>query len=494
MLLWTLIVATEVALLIYLVHKIKVLTPIWLSLSWIPIAVAVLSTPLSGWLADAKFGNFKVFRFGVVLLFLSTVSICLLLVIEALIRESKQTLDLIILGLFSSFFVVGASTCYATALPLGLDQMPDASSSNITSYIAWYVCIFFVGPLLGEIINKIGIHEETMQSYQLIWALLLAIGMCVVLSSFFLFSPKWLIIEPRSPQTLRYIYKVLKFAVKHKAPLNRSAFTYWEEDIPSRIDLGKTKYGGPFTTEQVEDVKTILRLIAIALPFFIIGLSFGFTFNVDFISIHLFFNYRTGLFVTGLLTTFVSEFFAYPFIGNKLPSILKRIGATSLILTLVSFAFFVLKLVHTFWHSSKTITEWMAVVLYYSMNGILGQVLLTSLLEFMSAQSPYNMRGLLLSSAMYFVISSFGLGSVIGQSSHHSLQSTCKQLWCSLVMISVKSVLCLIGFLLFCVVARWYKRRVRDDDYSTQQVVEEVYDRYLTAAAAHSKSYGAINS
>ena len=34
--------------------------------------------------------------------------------------------------------------------------------------------------------------------------------------------------------------------------------TYWEEDIPPRIDLGKLKYGGPFTTEEVEDTNDIL--------------------------------------------------------------------------------------------------------------------------------------------------------------------------------------------------------------------------------------------
>ena len=29
-----------------------------------------------------------------------------------------------------------------------------------------------------------------------------------------------------------------------------------EDDYPSRIDLGKDKYGGLFTVEEVEDVKT----------------------------------------------------------------------------------------------------------------------------------------------------------------------------------------------------------------------------------------------
>ena len=38
-----------------------------------------------------------------------------------------------------SLFVVAAVACLVTSLQLGLDQMPDASSSNITSFIAWFV-------------------------------------------------------------------------------------------------------------------------------------------------------------------------------------------------------------------------------------------------------------------------------------------------------------------------------------------------------------------
>ena len=48
----------------------------------------------------------------------------------------------------------------------------------------------------------------------------------------------------------------------------RSAFTYWEIDAPSRIDFGKQKYGGPFTNEQVEDVKAMFRLILLIVSLF----------------------------------------------------------------------------------------------------------------------------------------------------------------------------------------------------------------------------------
>ena len=159
---------------------------------------------------------------------------------------------------------------------------------------------------------------------------------------------------------------------------------------------------------------------------------------------------------------------------------------------MICFVSFVLKLAEFVSHSSDGITEWIVLVLFYSVSGILVQVLLTSLFEFMCAQSPYNMRGLLLSLFVPLV----HIASTLTSDFVHSLiPKTCfTEPWCSLTLISVKMVLCLIAFLMFCVVARWYKMRVRDETYSTQQVVEEVYDRYLTAAASHSGSFGTINS
>ena len=160
-------------------------------------------------------------------------------------------------------------------------------------------------------------------------------------------------------------------------------------------------------------------------------------------------------------------------------------------MALVSFVCFVLKLTNYLCDSNKAATEWTAHVIYHSANGLLSQVLLSSFLEFMCAQSPYNMKGLLLSSAVLLLSLSGTAGWTFGSFHRFGL---CKQSWCSqFIPLSVKTVLCLIGFLFFCVVARWYKMRVRDEDYSPQRVVEEVYDRYLTAAAAQSRSYGTSN-
>ena len=473
----------------------ELLTPFLLIL----ISFVLVSAPLSGWLADAKHGNYKVFRVGVVLSFISAVMNCLLLILKALVLESNYVLEVIRLCAIGSLFAVGCCACTVTALPLSLDQMPDASSSSITSFITWHVFIIFIGSLVYRFTTLVHYYNLiSEENIKLVCALFSTICLSVILISIFVFNPKWLIIEPKSTQSLKTIYQVLKFAARHKAPLNRSAFTYWEEDIPSRIDLGKSKYGGPFTTEQVEDVKTVLRLLVISSPLFFVFIPSSFhTYESNVTIQHsgiYTFTFRilhcSATYV--ILTTLVVEFLIYPLTQNVFPSILKRIAAVPLIFSIVSFFCLILEVTNYLTESNDTLIGWIVNILHHSINGILLQMLFTSLLEFMCAQSPYNMRGLLVSFIFPLTLLSIIVDHKIPQILCHSL--CCAQPWFPLISFSVKTSTCFVGFLLFCAVARWYKMRVRDEDYSPQRVVEEVYDRYLTAAAAQSRSYGTTNT
>ena len=86
----------------------------------------------------------------------------------------------------------------------------------------------------------------------------------------------WFLIEPGSRNPYKLVYKVIKFASNHKKPVHRSAFTYCEDELPSRLDLGKEKYGGPFTTEEVENVKAfwgILRVLLTIGPVFVVDIA-----------------------------------------------------------------------------------------------------------------------------------------------------------------------------------------------------------------------------
>ena len=69
-----------------------------------------LAAPMTGWLADVQFGNYKVFRTGVVLLFISSVLNCLMKVLEAIFWEDSQVLEWIHVSISGTFF--GNWCCY----------------------------------------------------------------------------------------------------------------------------------------------------------------------------------------------------------------------------------------------------------------------------------------------------------------------------------------------------------------------------------------------
>ncbi len=87
------------------------------------------------------------------------------------------------------------------------------------------------------------------------------------------------------------------------------------------MDLGKSRYGGPFTTEQVEDVKTFFKIIVIQIPLFIVSLSsFKIYGHLDHQPISdctalliSLFTYHPFICVT--LVTLISEFIVYPLHG-----------------------------------------------------------------------------------------------------------------------------------------------------------------------------------
>ena len=447
----------------------------------IPVVFGLLGAVFSGWLADAKLGNYKVMKYSFVLLFF----LCLLFSAFTLVPDITHYVYVtsVLYCIGGSLFLVVVVACFVTSLQLGLDQMPDASSSNITSFIAWFVFSIYAGVWIPYVVNLLITLDITLCSSQSpywviqLYSLLPPLCMSVVLIFDFLLAKKWLVIEPKSPQSLKTIYRVLKFAAKHKAPLNRSALTYWEEDVPSRMDLGKSRYGGPFTTEQVEDVKTILRLLPLCLTLWLLWCSLA-LFHPP--SYAIFYSPDWNCYVSRLLPLFTYhfywcgmvwtvfyEFVLYPVIRNKLPSIIRRIGTISLLITVVSIVFLILKLLQNNYGDLVEI-KYVTIVFNSISRGLLTMLLFSAMMELVCAQAPYNMRGLFEGCMVLVLLSSLSIGTISPSN-------------ITLTMCGVGVGISLLGFILYCLLARWYKRRVRDEDYNAHRVVEEVYDRYLSA-------------
>ena len=456
-------------------------------------ATALIAAPFFGWLADAKLGNYKVMKMGITVSLIASVLVSLfslLMYNTSLNIEQYMAVRKALLVGTSLFYWTGTIIIVVSSFQLSVEQMPDASAENISSLVSWFGFSLVAGIWVGDLICDIllaCVSYKTSDVYQIV-TLFPVMFTSVNFISFNLLSSKWLIIEPKSPQFLKNIYRVLKFAAKHKAPLNRSALTYWEEDIPSRIDLGKSRYGGPFTTEQVEDVKTFFRVLAVSVGIFLMIVASGIheynyystevlknvtNFNMCEVQSLFLFTFHPAW--CAVLTVLVYEFLVYPCLNFRLPSSMKKIGIISFAVLLRNTAFFVVDIL-VYFHKVEKGAPWMKAInpiLY----GVLTLNVIIPSLEFVCAQAPYNMRGLLSGYIQLNVWVSFIAGNVLA----YKLFEYCQGSSCSLAKASFGAALGIAAFLLYMITARWYKKRMRDDIDHPYKWVEDVYDRYLSA-------------
>ena len=182
-------------------------------------------------------------------------------------------------------YIVGLGLFQANAIQFGLDQLLEAPTTKLIAFIHWYYWAQNVGSLAffyvvcstalildvtdkkinGTISHFLdGNIDSTIVACSLIALTVSVIAVLIKFCS----TKRHFYIQKAGLNPFKNIYKVLKYSWKHNVPEHRSAFSYWEEDIPHRIDLGKNKYGGPFTNEEVEDTKTFLRILPLLLCLF----------------------------------------------------------------------------------------------------------------------------------------------------------------------------------------------------------------------------------
>ena len=212
--------------------------------------------PFAGWLADVCLGRYRVIHWSMWIMWISFMLITTNSVIEEFILGHHNKFKLIS-QILASILAIGFGGYQANVIQFGLDQLQDASTTEITAFIRWYVWTYVSSRAVFQLT-----HTCVDNNNHILGQIVVCISLTVVISSSFILNSH-LVKEPVTQNPFKLIYKVVRHAIKHKHPRCRSAFTYCEDELPSRIDFGKSKYGGPFTSEQVEDVKTFLRLLVV---------------------------------------------------------------------------------------------------------------------------------------------------------------------------------------------------------------------------------------
>ena len=228
----------------------------------IPLGIFIT---VAGWLADIRFGRYKVIYWSSLIMWTSAVLLVLSTIVGHVLEiKYIQILVLIFLGTLG----IGYSGFQANVIQFGIDQLTDASTNEIISFINWYTWAYITSG-----VASIFISSCMSPPYQFIIPVLICVCISIVVCLLFL-CDRVFIKEPVTQNPFTLIYRVIMYARKTKCPQNRSAFTYCEDELPSRLDFGKSKYGGPFTTEQVEDVKMFFQVLGVVV---IVGEVFGMT-------------------------------------------------------------------------------------------------------------------------------------------------------------------------------------------------------------------------
>ena len=440
---------------------------------------------ISGWLADTKVGRSKVVQTGLFLSWLGTVLATVGSVLSLTVHTTSNAANGIIIQ--AVYFVAlctacgGAAIFFTNVVQFALEQMPDASSDAMTAFISWFVIVTSLG--LGSFATMRGLlssycNTQTRVPDHLLRSItgcaLLSIAMC----SKFLFS-HWLIDHRQNHNPLKTVYQVLKFAKQHKYPVNRSAFTYCEDEIPSRIDLGKSKYGGPFTTEEVEDVKTFFRILLVliviyanAIPIFL-GNAVPFPIIKRGCIAELSESYA-GFFTAAIFL--ICEYIFYPCIKIRYRlSMLKRIGLCMLFVVISNVALFVYAIVTEVGSVDASVAtkahHWNYIISFWLSTLILG-AFLHSILQFIYSQAPEHMKG-------FFLIWTWVAVRTVIALSQQNILNCSQYTYCGVILTSAAVAISLLVFVVYCCVARWYKRRERDEPCNERAIIEEIYGRHV---------------
>lgn len=233
----------------------------------------LLLFPFTGWLGDAKVGRHKMAVASLLILFICIVLAAFYFSFYQYLPTAGVECKLSLTFIFYFVICVGSAGFSSNIIPFGADQLLYGPAEQITSYFNWY----FWTRQLGMVMLTISLGNDTADLQALIATCIASISMAAALIINMKFN-KWLFIENERRNPLKEVFNVLRFVMTVKRPKRISAFGYDGRNAPSRIDLAKSKHGGKFESQTVDDVKTFLSLLPLLAMF---GISIFFYLGVS---------------------------------------------------------------------------------------------------------------------------------------------------------------------------------------------------------------------
>lgn len=292
------------------------------------IHLHLLFYPLAGMLADVWCGRYLAIKTSIFICVAAWFFSAIGFSIVWFLISKNSILLATIASVFICIFLIGLAGFQSNIISFNMDQLSEASSDELSAVIYWHTFCYYFPRLIAALVPW---EFITILTTAIVCISASGLGLAVVLVSDHFFHH---VLDKTCQITnpIKLVYGVLKYAKKTRYPRNRSALTYWESECPSRIDLGKSRYGGPFSEEQVEDVKMVYKILPVFISVAGCFLAwdsvniFNFTSGLTGNALYMFYLKQHVITIATRLSLIVSfQFIFYPFLLRYIPKMLTRI-------------------------------------------------------------------------------------------------------------------------------------------------------------------------
>ena len=321
------------------------------------LAVVTLLYPIIGFLSDLCCSRFKVVivSFSLTLLSMLLIYIFVFLYLTLAISYKYKLIAnplIIAVGPIAGLTLyVGFAGYQANFIQLGLNQHISSPSKELALFVHWVMWAYSFGSCIIAVVYRpyecFSVSNAAKTVIVCVPLLIIAFFVLVLVVS--CCKHRWFSAELRQQNPFKTIIRVLLFARKHKYPIQRSAFTYSSNRRYSRLDFAKEIFGGPFTTEQVEDTKSFFKILAVLLalgPVFAVDVPSSYTgftmFGYHVSNVHIV-NQSGGFvdpcsswilvwsgnlkFISGTLLFPIYMWFIFSYLRNNVPRMFVRLSA-----------------------------------------------------------------------------------------------------------------------------------------------------------------------
>ena len=219
--------------------------------------LAQLLFPIFGMIADARVGRYHMLHFSMWFLWFSYGLITLLFSLDDRVSWNRY-----LLPVWMIIINIGSAGFQATAIPFGADQIVYGPSEQISSFFYWYYWLRNLGAVFLYL--SFTCANFNTQWHGIVFGLIATASMSLALILNASLSG-WFFIDPEKRNPLWNTIKIFLAATKAKRPQIRSAFSFSNLPAPTRMDLTKAVHGGQFDSEEVENAKTVGRILMVLL-------------------------------------------------------------------------------------------------------------------------------------------------------------------------------------------------------------------------------------